>query len=359
MGIYASLEEKYYSLMDWFEEKGLKVYEFFVNPIESRGIPSFPIFVLLIALVSVGLFFLLSGFAFAPSTVTMRVSVSSEGAPVPDARVRLQVEDVVQPFVEKTDENGLVEFANVPAGKRASLRVEQTGFEVFLKSIESTSAATISVELTALPEAKKLRVLVTNLEGDALGDSILTYLDPSTSQVQQLSTNADGIAELSFASEEDIFRIKASRDGFAAKTQTCFASQPQCVIQLTPESELPVDDNGTQEKKGSIVVYVKDSDGNGIPAKVTVYDADSVNEIAAGHSSESSPAFFQDAAAVGTSVYVLVEPTDSEHYASYNGGAVDDVQTIVEGTIEFRVTLEKQSDVTETTSLIKIKVVDE
>ncbi len=359
MSIYASLEEKYYNLMDWFEAKGFKVYEFFVNPIESRGVPSFPVFVLFTALIFAGVFFLVSSLSLGPQAVLVRVSVSSEGVPLPDVRVRLLVEGVDQPFFAKTDENGLAEFEGIPAGKRATLRIEQAGYEVFLKQIESTSSVTLSAELTPAPEARKLRVLVKNTDGDALGDAMLSYLDPASGVVQQATTNADGIAELSFASEEDIFRIRVTREGFVTKTQTCFASQDQCLIELTPESEAPIDDNGTQEKKGSIVVYVKDVDGNGVPAKVTVYDANSVNEIASGHSTESSPAFFQDVAVVGTQVYVLVEPDDSQHFASYNGGAANDVQTVTEETIEFRVTLEKQSDVTETTSLIKIKVVDE
>ena len=58
--IYYGIEDRYYGFCDFLENHGLKIYEWFVNPIEDRGIPSFPFFVLLFALVFGGAAFFLS-----------------------------------------------------------------------------------------------------------------------------------------------------------------------------------------------------------------------------------------------------------------------------------------------------------
>src|SRR3989338_8946543 len=57
---YYAVEDKYYDLMDWLQAKGAKVYEWFVEPIEKRGIPSFPIAVFLILAIAIGSFAFLS-----------------------------------------------------------------------------------------------------------------------------------------------------------------------------------------------------------------------------------------------------------------------------------------------------------
>ena len=44
---YYAIEDKYYDLMDSLEDK-MHVYEWFVNPLEDKGVPSFPVFVLIV-----------------------------------------------------------------------------------------------------------------------------------------------------------------------------------------------------------------------------------------------------------------------------------------------------------------------
>ena len=44
---YYSIEDSYYSFLDYLQdERGIPVYETFVEPIESRAIPSFPVAVI-------------------------------------------------------------------------------------------------------------------------------------------------------------------------------------------------------------------------------------------------------------------------------------------------------------------------
>ncbi len=40
---YFWLEGKYYKALDWLEERGVPAYEYWVNPLEKRGVSSFPV----------------------------------------------------------------------------------------------------------------------------------------------------------------------------------------------------------------------------------------------------------------------------------------------------------------------------
>ncbi|MBI3588437.1 hypothetical protein HY095_04545 [Candidatus Micrarchaeota archaeon] len=57
--VYYAFEDRYYGLMDWLEERGVKVYDAFVYPLEKRGIPSFPVAVLILLSIIALLAFLL------------------------------------------------------------------------------------------------------------------------------------------------------------------------------------------------------------------------------------------------------------------------------------------------------------
>ncbi len=136
--VYAAFEAKYYALMDWLEAKGLKVYEFFVNPIESRGIPSFPVFVLL-ALIVLSLFgFAFYSLFFAPGGKALVVSVKSvNGKNVDGASV------VVFDGSVKVSENftvgGKAVFSGLPA-KLLSLTVSKSGFKKAGKEVDLSAA---------------------------------------------------------------------------------------------------------------------------------------------------------------------------------------------------------------------------
>ena len=60
-GFYYKLEDNYYAFLDKLHEAGLDLYKYFVEPIESRGVPSFPVAIALMLIVIGGLFFAFSG----------------------------------------------------------------------------------------------------------------------------------------------------------------------------------------------------------------------------------------------------------------------------------------------------------
>jgi len=84
---YFAIEDKYYGLMDFLEDNlRIPVYKYFVEPIESRGVPSFPIFIILLLAVFGGLFYLLQPTSFS---LTVSVTSAETGAAIDDAQVLL------------------------------------------------------------------------------------------------------------------------------------------------------------------------------------------------------------------------------------------------------------------------------
>ncbi|MBI4406413.1 hypothetical protein HY571_00700, partial [Candidatus Micrarchaeota archaeon] len=78
---YYKLEDGYYALLDKLHESGVDLYKYFVEPIESRGIPSFPVAVALILVIIGAVFIAFTGFE---QTGNLRVSVAGapDGLPV-------------------------------------------------------------------------------------------------------------------------------------------------------------------------------------------------------------------------------------------------------------------------------------
>ena len=77
---YKRLEDKYYGLMDYLSDKGIPVYRA-IDAIESRNIPSFPIFVLLCVLVLAGLAWAVTAILMPASMLTL--AVQDEGGNPP------------------------------------------------------------------------------------------------------------------------------------------------------------------------------------------------------------------------------------------------------------------------------------
>ncbi len=84
MGLFDGVQDAYYSFIDKIEPY-TGINEWFVNPLENKGIPSLPVFLALIALLAGGVFFFATGNSFdslfqGQGERVFKVSVSSGGA---------------------------------------------------------------------------------------------------------------------------------------------------------------------------------------------------------------------------------------------------------------------------------------
>ncbi|VVB67619.1 Carboxypeptidase regulatory-like domain protein [Candidatus Norongarragalina meridionalis] len=338
--IYVSIEERYYALMDWLQAKGVPAVDWFVTPIEDKGIPSLPVFVLLVALLGAGAFFVLQDVASPKTALT--VTVMSGDEPIQDALVHLTVDD--KSFDLKTDKNGVAKFTGLPVGKKALVQIKEAGYADYGNEVLVTGAQSFTALLEpATSEANRIALAVTNADGQPLEAASVVYTD-TAGNVKELATDATGSAFIEFAGVSDIFNIRVSRDGFVSDRVTCFASQKQCSLALSPDGAKPKDEGGSAPSKGSILVTVEDDGGIQLEgAHVIVHDADSSNVITEGVTDSQGTVFFDSAAEAGTRVYVVVEPP-SDAYAGYNGAAANDVQGVASETyVEFKARLQRKT----------------
>src|SRR3989344_5933001 len=161
-GIYHSIEDKYYDLCDWLAEKGVPVYQYWVEPIEKNGVPSFPVSAIMLFAILVGIGFAAGAFGgglpniFATQTTSLSVQVMADGSPVPGAQVRLTV-DGAGDFSAVSDSDGYVSFAGLPKGSRGYIEVTAEGYDLLRRNVvvgDSAVIASLSAGVTPPPSQR-------------------------------------------------------------------------------------------------------------------------------------------------------------------------------------------------------------
>ena len=104
---YFWVEDKYYDLAEKIEAAGIPVYEKYIQPVEKRGIPSFPLTILVLLLVAGGAFALLAAPTSNSGEISFYLAVTDDSnGPVAAASILVfQGERLVQ--AGETDENGV------------------------------------------------------------------------------------------------------------------------------------------------------------------------------------------------------------------------------------------------------------
>ncbi len=351
-GFYFSLEDKYYSFCDWLAERGVPVYSIFVDPIENAGLPSFPFAVLILLLLVGGIAYLATG-GFGGGTTTLTLHVSSDAGPLDGVPVSLLVAGEKAPRTA-TSLNGSAKFTDVPVGKTARIVVSQAGFEPYNKSISIESRGSMEVLLQSpqaspTPSAQasvKLVVQVLGDNGNPLPGASIQFQSSGGGSGTEYS-DAQGFATLSTFSTQDTFNVDVSADGFSSRQQTVFASLKNYVITLAANHNQPPAQTCSHppctrlEVKGSVTVNVANSNGDGVPALVTLYNVELLSPLTSDATDAHGAIHFDSVAAVGTLVYVNVKPRDAA-YADYAGFA-DARELNATGDVVFNVVLNSKT----------------
>ncbi|MEM0476008.1 MAG: carboxypeptidase-like regulatory domain-containing protein, partial [Candidatus Norongarragalinales archaeon] len=148
MSLYEQLEEKYYALME-----KLRLVDVFVRPIEERGIPSFPIAVLLLVLIVTGVAFAAwTFFAVPPSqpVQAFRITVRSADGSLLDGAL-VEVWDGSDKIASKQTRKGVASFDSLPA-KTLTVRASKAGFQDAEVDVDFTSRKEYSITLLSLEE---------------------------------------------------------------------------------------------------------------------------------------------------------------------------------------------------------------
>lgn len=109
---YYKLEDKYFAMLDHLEEKGINLYKL-IDPLEKNGIPTFPIFIILIlAIIGLIIFLLLPVFGItgAPQGTAVRF-LDETNDPLSEINLKIKLDNQSQTI--KTDDDGYYYFKNL------------------------------------------------------------------------------------------------------------------------------------------------------------------------------------------------------------------------------------------------------
>ncbi|HLD80811.1 MAG TPA: carboxypeptidase-like regulatory domain-containing protein, partial [archaeon] len=160
--LYFSIEDKYYDLLDSLDKAGVPVYSV-TDAIESQGIPSMPVMLLLVlGAIAVPAALFLGANPLAPGAISLNVSViDAAGKPVSEAFVSAAFGGEKLSFT--TLEDGKASFS-VPANTEVTLAAEKKGFEAFSLTFTTGSEA-VSRDAVLVAVERMLKFTILNPDG--------------------------------------------------------------------------------------------------------------------------------------------------------------------------------------------------
>ncbi|MFH1106925.1 MAG: carboxypeptidase-like regulatory domain-containing protein [Candidatus Micrarchaeota archaeon] len=145
---FESVNEKWQGFLEWCADKGLPLKDA-ADWLEEKGLPSLPVFLLILLLIFGGAAFLLLGGtkAFEPKTADVTVTLlASDGLPVSDARVFLADPENaygMKRMEATTGSDGVAYFSGAPVG--AELTLTAAGFDGSTLTFDSGASSRVSV----------------------------------------------------------------------------------------------------------------------------------------------------------------------------------------------------------------------
>ncbi|MEK6954643.1 MAG: hypothetical protein AABX01_06535 [Candidatus Micrarchaeota archaeon] len=266
---YSKIEEGYYTLLDKLKDAGFPIYDLFVTPLESKGIPSLPVLVLLMLLIVGGIAF----FAFSSQPVSLKLSVESDdGTAIDGASVILTSGDFRK---EALTSDGVAEFTNLPKNKAATITVEKEGYAPVSRDIILGQLTSVKIIMEA-DAGVLIELLVVDFQGLALEGVAIdyTYADKSGEEITQSAvTDALGKAAINMPEKTQV-TANALLSGYEPNSITFTPEKGQTKrivlkkIEATPEPPPSSD-------KSQLEIQVKDdSDESAIEANLEIYDQD-------------------------------------------------------------------------------------
>jgi len=279
-GIIAGLKSAYYWTEDTFyypvveglASAGFPVYPWFVDPIENRGLPSFP-FALLIFFAIIAALLL---FFLAPQTAAVSVNLLSEsGEPVANASVQLFLDYASDENLlgsAGSDGSGVALFAKIPLGKPLWVKVSAQGYEEYSNPVAPFAAGSTSqtIYLTSLVNAPSKRVgvnvYVVDSDSEPIEDAqiVASLSDGSAAGSGSYLTNSSGIARLLLSAGDSVY-LDVSKSGFVSvsKRRISAADAPAVTIVLY---------RGSLQfaNAASVIVRVMNLSGYAVDGRVTL-----------------------------------------------------------------------------------------
>ncbi len=308
---YYKLEDGYYSILDKLHETGIDLYKYFVEPIESKGIPSFPIAIALLLLITGGVFLAFTGLPSFGPTGKLTVTLSTVAGNIEGIPVTLVIED--KDFATKSIQNSVATFEGVPLNKPAKVKINHPNFNPVLMDVSLANAdntLTISLAAREVPKTDFLVSVVDSTTQQPIRDAVISFQSLSSGLQGTVTTQPDGTAVIALDSPDATLSFNINAENFESTQRTVFATDGQANVQLIPVTG-NIPEGGDNPVKGNIVVNVKDDAGNYVAASVEIFEEGSSTPLASDNV-ESGVARFEGVAPIGTKVYAVVSSQSQE-----------------------------------------------
>ncbi len=239
LGLYSGLEGKWYDFLDALD-RVIPVYAI-INPIE-KVVPSFPLFIVVLILVILGLFFFLGGgLSFGSYSLELTV-LDKNGDSVSDALVELTQtceNSELDNLSVTTNDEGKAFFE--PCGQAVEIKVTKANFTKFEGTVylpeDSKKKVTLS-ELIFID--KKLKVTIVDDVGDYISKAKLSMAcirGGSASKTEVKSPLPDnyqpsGGFEIDVNGNCEGVRLEATASGYETKTVSVLSDETTKTIKL-------------------------------------------------------------------------------------------------------------------------------
>ena len=345
--IYGKIEDKYYSFLDWVEEKGLPVYKV-VDAIEASNIPSFPI-AIIFALLILGLIFIGISSMFGGGVLEITVSNTSDTL-ISGATITVYAEGKL--ITEGETENGIVSL-QIPLNTEIEITVIKTGFnEKTINYLAEESNESVNILISEeITEQYKTINLLTAGTNRVLEEEIEVEFYCTGSSFSETKQTSTGKIELIVPSDCDSLVARAYGD-YSITDET---------IYLSSETRFDLYLEKNEVATGSVIVTISNNQGETIPGiDISLYTVTSDNTSgSAFESKQTSSAGTAMFSGVPSGRYYVIAFDRSGNYGEYDGiedGVIQEVYS--EGVTDFSAVLNDKI-VGKIKLLIKNKITEE
>ncbi|MDO8647869.1 MAG: glucosaminidase domain-containing protein [Candidatus Diapherotrites archaeon] len=267
-GIYTKLEDGFFGIMDFFEKKGIPVYNY-TEFLEGKGIPAFPFTVGALVFLIMGAWLL---FFSSPASVFLTVNFQD------DARNSLNdvsfsitnAKSGMQLYYKPTNSDTKIELKGVDFGTKLSLMAQKEGFEnapLDLTINESALQKSFTLNRIAGLLTAKIR-LVDSVTGDTIKNAAV-FAEVEDKKIAG-TLNNDGSWSFIGVPEGKPIRITVKADGYLDSAQSLnFDSENASTVKLVASSTganglasitFRVFDNETRQLIDGVLIKVFEKD---------------------------------------------------------------------------------------------------
>jgi len=327
---YKRLEDKYYGLMDYISDKGIPVYRA-IDAIESRNIPSFPVFVLLCLLVLGGLVWAVTALLMPVSMLTLAVQ-DEGGNPLEGAAITISAEGI-ESIAGETETGGTF-TRPVPIGIELTVLASKIGYDsetknYTLENADEKRSITLYEAITHLSRSVRLMKPGTS---ELIDDSISVSFSCSGADYYETFYNSTGMFNLEDIPSDCGILYVAPGGGYAASTDSFNVENARAyeIYLSAPDID-----------KGTVVGYVNNAEQNPLNGIEVALKTSLGDELQRKTTLSSGSVTFSD---VEPGRYYLTTYDPTGVFAEYNTSTYGDIKEVPEGgTSTFYVVLERRN----------------